>query len=185
MGGIIFFVVLIAWICLSVWLARKIVGWLPIDSAIAKFVIGVLTFGLVLSLPVLDEIIGKVQVDKLCREEGGVKVYGKLELGPEFFNGDGTPNFINPGNGNISERIEPYIELVLESYQEIPSVAKLSKGRLLIKSRKDGNILLESTDFDINGGRFIPYRPKLFHADCPNSRQRYDKLLKQIIVRKN
>ena len=184
MGGLIFFAVIIGWFCFCVWLARKIARWIPIKSTITKALVSVAAFALIFPLPVIDEIIGNFQVDKLCREEAGVKIYGKLELGPEFFNADGTANFINPVNGNISERMEPYIEIDWDYSEDISSPAKLSKGRLIIKSKVDNKVLLERIGFGIDGGRIIPYRPRLFLSKCPGNGQRRDELLRQVIIQK-
>lgn len=54
-----------------------------------------LGFGVpLLSLPVIDEIIGKYQFEKLCSQLEGVKYYGKVQLGPEFYFEDGTPKWV-------------------------------------------------------------------------------------------
>ena len=183
MGGLILIAVVFIWFCVTLWLARKITGWLPIRSTIKKMVVSVSAFALIFPLPLIDEIIGKIQFDKLCREEAGVKIFGKLELGPEFFNADGTPNFIDPASGNISERIDPYIKFVREPSQYIPSIAKLTRGRFAIHRRADGKILLERIDFGIDGG-WLAYdnRSWLWKSGCPQNKQGRDQLLTQIIV---
>ena len=182
MGGLIFIAVIIAWLWFCVWLARKVVSWIPIKSGGLKGLIGLLAFAILLPLPLIDEIIGKIQFDKLCREEAGVKIYGKLKLGPEFFNPDGTPNFIDPSSGNINDRIEGYLEFINPPGLDVSSIARLGKKKYLIKSRKSGQILLEQTSFGMHGG-WLAYdnRSWLWNSSCLGTIQRLDQLIKLIV----
>ena len=187
MGGLIFFAILIAWFCLSLWLARKITAWLPTDSTIAKFVVGVLAFALILPLPLIDEIIGKVQFDKLCREEAGVKIYGKLELGPEFFNADGTPNFVDKKTNLIvpDKAMDSYVEFVTMPLQSIASPAKLFKMQLQVRSRIDGQTLAQKTAFAMDGG-WLSYDKQswLPRSGCVKGNERRGEIVSQLVIQK-
>ena len=151
MGGLLFFAVIIAWFGLCVWLARKIVGWLPIESVVAKFFVSVLVFAAIFPVPLIDEIIGKFQFDKLCREEAGVKIYGKLELGPEFFNADGKPNF-EVSRGQLDERMERIVELSPFTFERIRSPVDLGRGTFRIFDRRNGKELARIIGFNNRGG---------------------------------
>lgn len=45
-------------------------------------------------IPTWDEIAGRIYFHHLCETEGGVRIYKVVELGPEYWNADGTPRFI-------------------------------------------------------------------------------------------
>ena len=182
MGGLIFIAVIISWLWFCVWLARKVVSWIPIESGGLKGLIGLLTFAVLLPLPLIDEIIGKFQFDKLCREEAGVKVYGKLKLGAEFFNADGTPNFINPNTGHLSEEISPYIEFVWPPPQKIPSIAELTKMRVQVRDRGNGKILAENIAFGMYGGWLSFNHQSWLGTRCINGNERLDEILKRVIT---
>lgn len=186
MGGLIFFAVIIAWFSFSIWFARKIVRWLPVNSPIAKFVVGVLAFGVILMSPLTDEIIGKIQFDKLCREEAGVKIYGKLELGPEFFNADGTPNFIDRSKWfGIDERMERLVEFGEYPNQDIESLVGIWKRAIFVKDRTTGKPLAVRTGFT-NGGGWLSYahHPWLNPGQC-HPKEGHLEMLKQIITNVN
>ncbi|MFO1205259.1 MAG: hypothetical protein U1E63_05955 [Burkholderiales bacterium] len=42
----------------------------------------------------VDDFLGAREHRELCAKEAGVKVYRKAHLPPEFYNADGTPNFM-------------------------------------------------------------------------------------------
>ncbi len=151
MGGLIFIAVVIIWFSVSLFLARKIACGPPIKSSIAKGIIGVIAFALIFPLPLIDEIIGKIQFDKLCREEAGVKIFGKLELGPEFFNADGTPNF-EVSRGELDERVKQIAEVDTFKHERITSPVDLNRGTFLIVDKRTGQELIRTTGFNNRGG---------------------------------
>lgn len=185
MGGLLFIAVIIAWFGFCAWLARKIARWIPIESTLAKSVIGVLAFSLFFPLPLIDEIIGKFQFDKLCREEAGVKIFGKLELGPEFFNADGTPNFFTGNNWfGIDKRMNEIVALETAPSEKFESLVRLDKTRLLIKSRLNNSNLAMITSF-VNGGGWLSYdhQPWIGRSECYSVETPRDALKKIIVNR--
>ena len=184
MGGLILIAVAIIWFGVTLWLARKITGWLPLEPTFIKSIVGVLAFGLIFPLPLIDEIIGKIQFDKLCREEAGVKIYGKLELGPEFFNADGTPNFIDAKDPNVNSRIKPFLDFTYPPVETIPASVPISKVRLRIQGRKDSILYLEEIRIFMDGG-WLAYdkQPWLFRNSCKSSVP-LNHLIKQITIQR-
>ena len=185
MGGLILIAVVIGWLFFCVWLARKVVSWIPIKSGGLKGLIGLLTFAILLPLPLIDEIIGKIQFDKLCREEAGVKIYGKLKLGPEFFNADGTPNFVNKKTNLIfpDKVMDPYVEFVTMPVERLASPAKLYKMRLQIRSREDGKLLAEKTAFGMYGGRLsYDNNSWLPGPICQKGSERFGEIFNQLVT---
>jgi hypothetical protein len=45
-------------------------------------------------VPIWDEIAGRIYFRHLCEIEGGIKVHKIVELGPEYWNPDGSSKFI-------------------------------------------------------------------------------------------
>ena len=185
MGGLLFLAVIIGWFCFCVWLARKIARWIPIESTITKAVISVLVFTLFVPLPLIDEIVGKIQFDRLCRKEAGVKIYGKLELGPEFFNTDGSTNLINKMGNLDDERFNSLFKIINKPSEKVSKVADITKGGLIIESVTDKRKLLDETEFGFHGG-WLAYdrNPWLFETGCASQRRRLSDLVNKIISRK-
>jgi len=50
-----------------------------------------------------DTILGRAYFYYLCETRGGVHVYRHVTLGPEYWNDDGSPKFINSENGELDE----------------------------------------------------------------------------------
>ena len=214
MSGILVIAVVGAWLWFCVWLARKVASWMPneqprsklrgikhpnqkisrgkprgiepgeIESRALKILIGLLAFGVLMPLPLIDEIIGKFQFDKLCREEAGVKIYGKLELGPEFFNADGTPNFINKKTNLIfpDKVMDPYVEFVTMPVERLTSPATLYKMRLQVRRREDGKLIAEKTAFGIYGG-WLSYGDNAWlPTGCPKGSERFGEIFSQLVT---
>lgn len=188
MGGLIFIAVIISWLWFCVWLARKVVSWIPIESGGLKGLIGLLTFAVLLPLPLIDEIIGKFQFDKLCREEAGVKVYGKLELGPEFFCSDGTPNLFvtcSKGDRRLNELIKAVVEFSDTKFKKINSTSDISRGNYRIIDKRSGEVLAEFTGYNNGGGWLaIDHHPWLTKPECYPPETVVD-ILRRIVIQTN
>jgi len=72
MIGLYFFFLLIVWICLAGWLSTRITRKLP-DSP-RRYFIRLVLFAVLLPLPLIDEIIGKWQFERLCQENSTVYI---------------------------------------------------------------------------------------------------------------
>lgn len=183
MGGLIFIAVVIGWIAACVWMTSKISGWLPTKSGWAKGLANVLVFALIFPLPLIDEIIGKIQFDKLCHKEAGIKVYSKLELGQEFFHADGTPNFFT-GNKwfGIDQRVDKLVELNVPKGQTISSLSNLNRQVIYIRNRKTGESIASITTF-INRGGWLSYEDNawLSRSDCSPSHTPREALTKALL----
>jgi len=83
-------------IVIYVWVAIKATRWLasaPSTSS-AKWLITLSSAAVFILLPIWDEIAGHIYFRHLCETEGGIKVYQTIELGPEYWNPDGSGKFI-------------------------------------------------------------------------------------------
>ncbi len=186
MWGLGILAVVIAWLWFCFWLTRKLVPKLPLTKWWTKLLVGLLTFFVLVPAPFVDEMIGKVKFDKLCRERSGTKVYGKLELGSEYFNVDGTPKFIDPETGFVDDGwMKTYVLIERPPSKRISTIAKLTEGHFYLKSRLDGKTLLESVDFGSDGGWLSAGRSAyLFSSGCPDVYRPLGESIKNIVTQK-
>jgi hypothetical protein len=79
-----------------VWVTIKATRWLAsVPSTFsAKRLITLSSAAIFIVLPILDEIAGRIYFRHLCETEGGIEVYKTVELGPEYWNPDGSGKFI-------------------------------------------------------------------------------------------
>lgn len=68
MIGLFFIFTVITWLSVSVWLAHKLGNFVSSSEWRAKVKISIFLF--LLSLPFVDELIGKLQYDALCKANG-------------------------------------------------------------------------------------------------------------------
>ncbi|MDK9714642.1 MAG: hypothetical protein OEL86_11200 [Sulfuritalea sp.] len=79
MGGLILFFVIGLWIALIVWLSKVIATRIP--SARWRLPVGLLVFAVLVPLPVLDELVGGRQFERLCRENSTILVNRATAVG--------------------------------------------------------------------------------------------------------
>jgi hypothetical protein len=186
MIGLTFFAVVIGWSALCIWLARKLVRWLSLKYPWQRAGLGIFAFGVLFLLPLADEIVGKFLYDKLCREEAGVKIYGRLELGPEFFKSDGTPNFIDKETKLMlpANAMDAYVEYVFLPAERLPSPAKLLKTRMQFRNKSSGELLAESTAFGMYGGWLSFNNTALLPLDCPRGKEELGEIFSAFVSQK-
>lgn len=74
-----------------------------------RWIAGTFTFSAFWLFGHIDDFLGAREHRELCAKEAGVKVYKKANLPPEFYNADGTPNFMTR-EGPDRKRLEGHIE---------------------------------------------------------------------------
>ena len=72
MAGLVFLLAIALWFALCVYLAFKIPGWLGIRRL--GWMVGLLVFPVLLVAPVIDEVVGMRQFERLCKERAVVHV---------------------------------------------------------------------------------------------------------------
>src|SRR5512134_3155575 len=70
-----------------------------------RWIAGTLTFSAFWLFGHIDDFLGARERRELCAREAGVKVYKKADLPREFYNADGTPNFMKQ-EGPDRKRLE-------------------------------------------------------------------------------
>lgn len=79
MGGLILLFVIGFWLAFVIWLSKIITKKLP--KKWWRIPIGILVFTVLLPLPVLDEIVGGRQFEKLCKENSMIHVNRATAVG--------------------------------------------------------------------------------------------------------
>lgn len=79
--------IMVGWLALSIFIARWIGKKIP--KTHFRIAITLPIALLLFAAPLADEIIGKFQFDKLCKEAEEVKIYGTIPVGEDFYYRDG------------------------------------------------------------------------------------------------
>ena len=79
MGGLILLFVIGLWLAFVIWLSKIITKKLP--KKWWRIPIGILVFTVLLPLPVLDELVGGRQFEKLCKENSTIQVNRATAVG--------------------------------------------------------------------------------------------------------
>jgi hypothetical protein len=161
------------WLAVSVTLfaARRARTRFGSKGATTAIVVSVLVF---LLIPIWDELLGIYQFRRLCEQESGVKIYGRLELPKSFYSETGTPLFVH-ANGDIDgwankkrpgEQTDLYRYVKFERRDEtVPAFVEMKKSNSCMMSSATGKWLMCRTRFVNLGGwwRSVSYI-SLFHG---------------------
>jgi len=128
-------------LAVSLWIAVKVARRLK--PGVFRFVGGVSVFLLLVCLPFVDEIAGRIYLNHLCTTEAGVKIYQTVELPAEYWDDEGKPRYLGT-NGFVDMKLLPNRfewHNVNESY--IDSVIKIGKRRWQLLDKDTQTILGE------------------------------------------
>ena len=104
-----------------------------------------------------DVILGRAVFYTLCATQGGVHVYQTVELGPEYWNEDGSPKFIT-SDGWFDDSIFNG-KYDFDSVYERGYIKLLNIGRYpdRLVNNETGEVLGEKVSFVYFGGWFLNY----------------------------
>jgi len=122
-----------------------------------KMIGGFSIIGLLYFLLAGQEIVGGIYHEYLCETEAGWKNYSQIKLPSEYWNEDGSPNFIDV-DGNIdNKRIESWF--VTNSVKEVyvENLIKLDKRSLRYKEKHTNILVGEKITFMRNYGWINEY----------------------------
>jgi hypothetical protein len=88
----------IPYVLIALWLTRLVIK--DQDTKKGKWIGGGITGGIFFLILFGDSLVGHMYLNYLCTTHGGPHVYQIVELGPEYWNEDGSAKFIYP-NGTI------------------------------------------------------------------------------------
>ena len=130
-----------------------------------------------------DVILGRAVFYTLCATQGGVHVYQTVELGPEYWNEDGSPKFILE-NGELNEKIfkgKYHLKRKTEKHTEY-----ISYYDTQLINTETNNIIADRVMIDYLGGWFVRYTGFFVTGSrCPTeSYGLYPDLLHKVFIAK-
>ena len=132
-----------------------------------KWIAATVTFIAFWAFGHIDDILGEREHRELCEKEAGVRIYKKASLPPEFYNADGTPNFMGP-EGPDRKRLEGYIRFQPKNTSGYPTTyLRTDKWVDQVVDAKTGEVLAEHIDFAAWPSPFIPSIGHASARGCP------------------
>jgi hypothetical protein len=158
---------LLAYVILAIGVTA-LVAWLT-RPPVVKLIAATITFFAFWLFGHIDDILGAREHRELCAKEAGVKVYKKANLPPEFYNADGTPNFMKP-EGPAWERLQGYIEYQRVGEANYPTrYLRTDKQTFRVVDARSKEAVAEKVDFFAWPSPFIP---SIGHARAMGCAQR-------------
>jgi hypothetical protein len=140
-----------------------------------KGLLGAVIALLMFVTPVVDEIIGKAQFERLCNAAAEVRIYGTLPGGQELYTVDGKwrqrdVSLPIQENNRLQRLLESMIRWDLGSSNPeiIAAAIPIRKYHERIFDRRSGNLLAEWDHYATSGGAFSRNfeKPLLVRAQC-------------------
>jgi hypothetical protein len=132
-----------------------------------KWIAATVTFTAFWAFGHIDDILGEREHRELCAKEAGVRIYKKASLPPEFYNADGTPNFMGP-EGPDRKRLEGYIRFGLSKREDYPTKhLRTDKFVHEIVDVINGDVLAQKVDFAAWPSPFVPSIGQAVAEGCP------------------
>lgn len=104
----------------------------------------------------IDEYFGAIEHRKFCERDAGVLVYKKAKLPKEFYNADGTPNFLQRGDPD-ERRLKKYVQFKHENAVTASDRYVLIEKRVFqIIDISSSDVLAQKIDFVAWPSPFIP-----------------------------
>ena len=155
MFGLIALVLILVWLFASIALARWIGRRVPHGGI--RFLVTVLLAPILFTLPLADEIIGKVQFDRLCEGAREVKVHGTIPMGAElYFPGGEWRRSERDIPLQEAQRIDGLIKkLIRDEHGKstvVPGWIPMLAYETKIFDRRDGRLLVSYQFFSTPGG---------------------------------
>lgn len=162
MGGLILFFVIGLWIALVIWLSKIVATRIP--AARWRVLIGLLVFAVLLPVPVLDELVGGRQFERLCQEHSTIQVNRTTAVGKTVYLAQ-TPPFVAEGT---------WVPVIVQPWRYVDATT--------------GETVLSYNTLRAKGGRFLKvsegHVPLTFDGYCApgGSRAFANSLLKELRI---
>lgn len=140
---------LIVAFAIYVWIAVKMTRWLtslPSTSS-AKWLVMLSNAAVFILLPVWDEIAGRIYFRHLCEREGGINVYKTVELGPEYWNPDGSGKFITVEAEREGKLLVPGYSWKSQWNRDFNTVLNIAKQQYSVVEVATGTQIASKTSF--------------------------------------
>jgi hypothetical protein len=124
------------------------------QSLLLKITGGLAVFLIMLLLPVLDEIAGRIYFNHLCETEAGVKVYQTIELPAEYWDENGKPKFYKgASNNDVPSYAFKRLGIDIEAeWKEKTRLLHVSQFGTVVNEKKSGKKYSEVVGFGYKGG---------------------------------
>ena len=104
-----------------------------------------------------DVILGRAYFHYLCATQGGVHVYKTVELGPEYWNPDGSPKFVLQ-NGELDEEVfNGKLKITRTGENNISRISNISVYYTRLIDVEKGRILAERAKYVYTSGWFLKF----------------------------
>ena len=104
-----------------------------------------------------DVILGRAYFHYLCATQGGVHVYQTVELGPEYWNPDGSPKFITEDGWFDDDVFEGRYKFEREDNRNFNTTLNIGKYPDRVVDLKTGEVLGEKVSYVYFGGWFFKH----------------------------
>ena len=145
-----------------------------------KWLAGTLAAIVVILIPTWDEIAGRAYFRHLCESNGGIRIYERVKLGPEY-RGIRFPDLPTEYERMKLASLYPY---ALESKEDLPGPARILYVRRMILDEQTGAVLGSLTNYFYGGG-WLDNAVSLHGTgggSCDRSEQDFRLLLERIFV---
>lgn len=159
LGALLWLVVsgIIAW-----FIAKGLTAWTKwAKNELLRLGMTLLFLPVVFMAPLADEIVGKRQYEKLCKEAEEVKIHGTIPVGEELYTPEGR---WREGSTRDEEKQlrEKYESLVRWDFgnpvpDNVPGAITIHKSHTRIYARNDGRLLAEWDRYSSPGGWLSRY----------------------------
>lgn len=155
MYEILVLLVLLAWIVFSIWLAARVARM--VRRGALKALIFLVLAPVLSALPLADEIIGKFQFDRLCREAEEVTILATLPVGQELYFPDGkwrlssSPRLASKEYNEVKKILESVIRSQTSGPVTISAWIPINEYEERIYDR-DGRLLATYRHYGTRGG---------------------------------
>lgn len=178
---------LVLTVCLMAWFIKKV--YQHFDTLRMKIALSGLTTLFFISVLLGDEILGRIYINYLCATESAPKIYQTVELGPEFWNQDGSPKFMSPpkpiGLGYFRKNTE---KILLKEYEIRVERSTTFYGQMKFISKKTMITNVETNKDLADYSEFYFFRGWLMNnmglrvrsTSCPTTKLSYTTLVNDV-----
>lgn len=167
----------------AIWLIKKVVKntekikWKIFNGTSVAIIFVLILFG--------DSITGRIYLNYLCETEGGAHIYQTVELGPEYWNEDGSKKFIYPKGhkkyGGFNGVLEGRYDSSTEAHEYFFNVVKKIRN---INDTETGEIMAEYNKFYFHNGWVVNSVGYPFQGlSCPETQEIYMHLLNSVFAK--
>lgn len=172
MHGLIAILLIVLWLGASVFIAQ----WIgkTMSSPRLRVVVTALLIPLLFVAPLADEIIGKFQFDKLCKEAEEIKIYGTMPVGEELYTADGRWRLgIRPSSLEELNRVENVYKSLVRNESvgptQVEAVIPIRTYEHRIYNKRADQLLASYRSYGTSGGwlsRYSSEVPLLVRDQC-------------------